>query len=199
MVGADITFMPGDKLPDIYRKALQEAGATVEPRDPFGKIMTEQRRKLIELASRASRHERFIENFYREPFNRITNNFLDVTGLTYSWSLSYEYSTDLQLHVTLDTIKQIVPLIKLMVAEGFRIIQAPTKGGTETTKVWKLMPRTVEHDHPDLVKLVIFASAKRCTRVQVGTEMVEKPIFEVHCDWSEDQPDLPEGKDDLPF
>ena len=194
-----------EKLGDIYAEAIRASGK--EPGgvlDPFGKTIRSERDRLIRLAQRAQRDGLFIDTYYRAKLNRLMLNYLDVIEATYSMQLDFNsWGTTLQLSLTCDSLSEVVPLLRVLCAEGLRIKDRPTLGGASTTKTWRLFPRDAEEQDDEgnwMISLDVNVSAKKCKQIQTGTR--EVPVFETVCEWAESEPTLLEGEtegEDLPF
>lgn len=186
-----------EKLEDIYVAAVRASGR--EPGagalDPFGKIMKGERERLIRLAERASRDGTFIDRYYRAKLNRAMLNYLDEIEATYSIQLNFNsWGTDLQLSLSCDNLAEVVPLLRILCAEGLRILDRPAPGGASTTKLWRLFPREADQQRDEegnnMPQLTLYVSAKHCKQVQTGVK--EVPIYETVCEWGE-APEEPEA------
>lgn len=177
-------------ISSAYQAELEALGIEGEyaALGPCDKVMKEKRAALIELAQRAARHELFIDRYYRKSINRLIQNFLDPAGMAHSIYLSYEYFTQLQIQLSCDTIKQVKPVIRLLIAEGLKLVGAPRKDSDSVSKTWEFVPRFCNEEIPQ-PRLELVVTAKRCERVQTGTR--EVPVYKTVCSWGEDQADLP--------
>lgn len=192
-----------DKTSRAYEQALEEFGVT-RSQAPFDKILQESKQAFENHAAQAGRHYQFVLDEYADKLNRLIQNFLEPSGLAYSVSFSLVYGGSLKINLSVDTIRQVLPVIKLLIAEDLRMVEATTKSKYTTDKVWRFLPRSLdpkEYSYTKHLRLALVVSAKTCRQVKVGTKVVDE--YETVCEWGEDQKDLPSVTStqdgDLPF
>ena len=185
-----LTVHKASSLEETYSRARVEAGE-LEPREPFSKILSESHESLRLLAQRVDKHSAFIRDHYEARLNRLCNNYLDPLTITYHISLTWEYGTSFSLGVSCDSLREVIPLLRVLAAEGLQIIDRPERDSQSSTKSWILYPRDLDRGKGPSLNLHI--TAKTCEQVQVGTR--EVPVYETRCDWGEvAEPTMLEGE-----
>lgn len=151
---------------------------------------------LLQLVERSQQATKNLKEFKRtvsalpELFRRLEELDIDL-----SFNLD---STWIGLRFTGDGAR-LTDVWRALRLNGYSTVVHPKKGDTEVHAFWK---------HEGQVELFMCFSSSLCKRVQVGTKMVEQPIYETQCG---DLPELgepadkavvvstPEQDDDLPF
>ena len=106
----------------------------------------------------------------RSPLNRIVNQ-LAKKGIEPNISFD-SYSTNLAFSGTPEDLNT---FFKVMRAEGFTPRERPSEAQTSFSTAW------TRGEDEDKLRIWSCYYSTVCQRVQVGTEMVEQPIYEIRC------------------
>lgn len=146
--------------------------------------------QLVELYQSAKRHTQQ----FQVTINALPQLFLKLEQLDIDVAFDIRYGS-IDIAFTGDGAR-LAEVWAALRQSGYKPSSRPEKGATAFSAFW---------NREEFAKIWMNFSSSVCRRVQIGTQMVETPIYETQCG---DLPELPEDKvtavvageaDDLPF